>query len=455
MHVVDEKNYRPVSNLSFISKLIEKAVSSQLKTYLDTNNLNEPFQSAYRKGHSTETALLRVKNDIMMAVDQKKAVILVLLDLSAAFDTIDHEVLFARLKYHLGVSGVVLNWFKSYLDNRSQSVSIDKVTSDRLHLRYGVPQGSVLGPLLFVAYTLPLGSIARSHGVNIHMYADDTQLYVSLDVNDQDAMDTNIHKLETCIENIRTWMSSNKLKLNDEKTDIILVSTPYHKLIGDQITIRIGDSTISPSKCTRNLGVQFDRFMNMEGQISSICKSCYAQLHSIKKIKSLLTPEAMRIVVHSFITSRIDYCNSLLIGLPHQQIQRLQRIQNIAARIISGADKYDHITPVLQALHWLPVQERIQFKILLLTYRALNGLAPGYLSDLVIPRSNPRTLRSSSRMVLCVPKSRLHSYGDAAFGAAAAHLWNSLPREVTEAASIGQFKITLKTYLFKQAFKCN
>ena len=240
--------------------------------------------------------------------------------------------------------------------------------------------------------------------------------------------------------------------MNDDTTDVIVVSTPFYKSIASDIRLIIGDETISPSNSTRNLGVLFDRFMNMEDHIKQICRSSYAQLHGIRKIKPLLTPEALCMVVHAFITSRIDYCNSLLIGVSQQQIQRLQRIQNMAARLVSGAGKYDYITPVLKALHWLPVSERIQFKVLLLTYRALNGLAPVYLTDLLSTKSSIRTLRSSSRVFLNVPRTRLSSYGDAAFGVAAAKLWNSLPQSISESKTISQFKSALKTHMFIKAF---
>ena len=153
----------------------------------------------------------------MLAVDGKKAVILVLLDLSAAFDTVDHSVLFRRLKHDFGLSGKVLNWFKSYLSYISQVVSIRDAVSEVIYLLFRVPQGSVLGPLVFVMYTRPIGLIARKHGVQFHLYADDTQLYVSLDVNDETNRKSSLDTLESCISEIRVWMTHNLLKLNDDK----------------------------------------------------------------------------------------------------------------------------------------------------------------------------------------------------------------------------------------------
>ena len=173
------KNYRPVSNLSFISKLVEKAAAIRFREYLTSNKLNEVFQSAYKANHSTETALLRVKNDILTAVDHGKAVMLILLDLSAAFDTIDHDTLLNLMKNRLGISGSALDWVRSYLSYRTQVVSISEARSEVVCLIFGVPQGSVLGPMLFTLYILPIGDIARKNNVNFHGCADDTQLYVT------------------------------------------------------------------------------------------------------------------------------------------------------------------------------------------------------------------------------------------------------------------------------------
>ena len=205
------KNYRPVSNLSFISKVIEKVVAVRLTKYMTEHHLMERMQSAYRSCHSTETALLRVQNDILHAIDKKKNVILTLLDLSAAFDTIDHGILLDRLEKRLGIRGVVLEWLRSYLTGRSQAVSIAGKTSGSSNLLYGVPQGSVLGPILFTIYTLPIADITQRHNVNAHVYADDSQLYVSYNVHKRQntSADSAVAQIQNCICEIRTWMSIN------------------------------------------------------------------------------------------------------------------------------------------------------------------------------------------------------------------------------------------------------
>ena len=167
-------NYRPVSNLSLLSKLLEKAVDTQFASHLSTNSLLSPLQSAYRANHSVETALAKVHNDIMRAADESQGVLLILLDLSAAFDTIDHD---------MGIEGLALSWVESYLSDRQQAIHINGVSSSPVVLKYGVPQGSVKGPKDFICYTTPIAEIAKLYDVSAHLYADDTQLYMPFNVN--------------------------------------------------------------------------------------------------------------------------------------------------------------------------------------------------------------------------------------------------------------------------------
>ena len=195
--------------------------------------------------------------------------------------------------------------------------------------------------------------------------------------------------------------------------------------------------------------------MSFNEQISKICKSSHYHLRNIGKIRKYLDESSTKTLIHAFVTSKLDYCNALLNGLPKYQINRLQLVLNTAARVVTHTRKYEHITPVLIGLHWLPVSYRITFKILLLTYKALNNLAPSYLSDLLSQRCNVRSVRPRSQEPLSIPRSRSVTYGDRAFSIAGPRLWNELPLTLRKAPNINTFKTQLITYLFKKAYFSN
>ena len=284
------------------------------------------------------------------------------------------------------------------------------------------------------------------------IYADDYQLYVAFEFNCANTRALSISNIETCVHKMATWLTSNKLQLNPSKTEMLVIASPFHHQRIESIQLNISGSVITPKDCVRNLGVLFDKHLNMKQQVSNMCKACYLHLRSIWSIKHLLEKEACINVIHAFICSRLDYCNSLLLGLPQCELNRLQRMQNMAARVATGTPRSEHIKPILKELHWLPIKERIEFKALMLVYKILNGLAPPYLEDLIVVKQNVRALRSSDQKCLVVPQTRLRAYGDAAFSCKAPALWNKLPPKVQMAQTISQFKCELKCHLLNKHF---
>ncbi|MDG2560415.1 reverse transcriptase family protein, partial [Vibrio parahaemolyticus] len=248
-------NYRPISNLPFMSKILEKVVADQLCDFLHDNNLFEEFQSGFRVHHSTETALVKITNDLLIASDKGLVSVLVLLDLSAAFDTIDHQILLQRLDHLIGLKGSALSWFKSYLSDRFQFVDVRNESSLRTKVCFGVPQGSVLGPILFTLYMLPLGNIIRNHSINFHCYADDTQLYLSMKPEESNQLT----KLHNCLKDIKTWMSTNFLMLNSDKTEVIVLGPKQLRdSLSDDI-VSLDGIALASSTTVRTLGVLVDQ----------------------------------------------------------------------------------------------------------------------------------------------------------------------------------------------------
>ncbi|KAL9965909.1 hypothetical protein ACROYT_G029771 [Oculina patagonica] len=441
-------NYRPITNLPFLSKALERIVASQIRDYLTENDLYPSLQSAYRKFHCTETALLRVQNDILRAIDNGNEVLLVLLDLSAAFDTLDHDILINRLSTQYGFTGTVLDWFRSYLNDRSQKVVIGNTESKPQPLTSGVPQGSVLGPLLFALYFGPLQDVIKAHGLDCMMYADDSQLYIILNPA---ARQPALLNLELCINDIQAFFLTNKLVCNPTKTEVLHLTSRFtrHPPLSN---ISFGVNIVSCANKGRNLESVFDRHLTMTRYVNNICRHASLALRNIGRVRKYISQSSTERLVHAFITSKLDYCNSLLYGLPSTELQKLQRIQNTAARLVVKAKRTDHISPILQQLHWLPVSERISFKILLLTYKAMNGYAPSYIVDLLDQYVPSRCLRSASQNLLKFPRSATSTYGDRAFSIAAPRLWNTLPTTVKNAPSVSTFKTLFKTYLFRSIY---
>ena len=444
------KNFRPISNLSFLSKIMEKTVSIKTLEHTKVNHLDAKFQSAYKAYHSTETALLRVQNDFLMAADEQKVGILVLLDLSAAFDVIDHDKMLSNLQVIHGIEGTALEWYRSYLSDRYQTVVINGVQSESKKLSCGVPQGSILGPEMFTKYTRPLTAIIDKYGIKYHMYADDTQVYIFFETEHTNKA---LQDLELCISDIRNWMQTNLLKLNDSKTEVVVIGSKQQLAKMPEMKINIGNDDIPTTQSARNIGVIFDEHLDMKRHVISICKSANFHLYNIRRIRKYLTREACEQMIHAFVSTKLDYANSLLYGIPEYLLYKLQKVQNTAARIVCQLTKYHHITGVLKDLHWLPIRQRIVFKILMITYKALNDKAPKYISELLTLHVPTRKLRSGDKMLLVEPRTNLKSYGDRSFEKVAPQLWNRLPYDIKTSASLESFKTKLKLYLFKQAFK--
>ena len=348
-----------------------------------------------------------------------------------------------------GVRGVVLRWFGSYLLNRFQTVSVNGFTSKPCPLLYGVPQGSVLGPVLFTLYSQPVSDIIIQNDCSFHKFADDTKLSQSNSVADFHITKTSV---QSCISDVHSWTDSNKLVMNAEKTELMPVGSASHLKQVNATSIPIMNEDIQLKSSVRYLGVSLDKTLSMQTFISDTCRTCFLYIRRIAAIRPHLSDSATARLVTAFITSRLDYCNSLLVGLPAEQINRLQRVQNSAARLVLKKRKREHITPMLLQLHWLPIKYRIQFKLAVLAFRFFEGSLPSYLSEVLIAYQPSRSLRSADEKLLKIPRFNLKTYGARSFSYNASSVWNSLPLSLRNSPSLPQFRSALKTHLFRLAF---
>ena len=441
-------NYRPISNLPYISKILERVVFSQLDQHLKEHSLLSPTQSAYRRFHSTETMLVKVADNILRALDRGKSVLLVALDVSAAFDTVEHQLLLKRFKDYFGLTDTALHWMASYLADRQQIVQIGSSQSDVQPVDSGFPQGSTLGGPKFTMYATPLHYLAELHDVEDHCYADDSNLFVSFDVSNlSDAVNAK-SRMEACVADVKSWMLHNKLKLNSSKTEIILFQPPAVKCRNQPFATCVDGIEMLPASSVKSLGVILDDTLKLVSHVNSVTSTAYFHLRKIAQKRSVFNRKVTETLVNALVLSCLDYCNSLLCHLPKKLLYKLQKVQNAAAKLIMLAGRRDHVTPLMRQLHWLPMNYRCKFKILVITFKALNGKCPDYLCALIARYSPGRQLRSSNELLLRCPPYPRTKYGERAFSHLSPTLWNKLPAAVRHADTLSDFKRKLKTYFF-------
>ena len=433
------KNYRPVCNTLYLSKTIERTVLVQANDHMDRTKAHTPNQSGYKPFHSCETLLLKVTNDIFTNLDNSKCSIAVLLDLSAAFDTVDHDELLSILWSQLGFRGTVFQWFENFLGGRKQAVIIDGHKSEFRNNRYGVPQGSVIGPFLFNIYVRGLMRLMEEEGFSAHGYADDHQFLFRFQIDFQATVVRGL--IPRSIDLINKWMNRYFLKLNPSKTQVIVFHPDSkHSNIAFSQLILSDCSRVQISKQVYNLGVTLDSKMSFSPHISASISQGYRLIRNITGIRKFISRENLKTLVNSIIIAKFDNCNSLYAGISAYDTGRLRKFQNSCARLIYNKKKRDHVSGILQELHWLPCEARTFFKIVCYVFKCIHNLAPVYLSELL-------SIKQPLEMTLCVPRT-LTTYGDRAFSCIGPKLWNSLPIDIRLISSLDSFKSKLKHYFF-------
>ena len=378
------------------------------------------------------------------------------MDLSAAFDTVHHGLLLDVLKNYFGVQGVPLEWVKSYLSDRQLKVCVSGTYSNLHTFNFSVPQGSCAGPVFYLNYASTLETIIKSNNT-IYGYADDHALTDSFTADTFDKEDERrcIANLESSMLDIKSWMDENRLKMNTSKTEFILFGSRQQLQKTTLSSLSVAGDTVEGASSIKYLGAFLDDKLSMKKQVSSICTKATANILKIKGIRPFLTNETAKTLMVGLVLSHLDANNGILIGLPDNQLRKLQLVQNYAAKVVCQKRKFDSATECLMALHWLPVKYRIEFKVATIVYKALNNQAPEYIMNLFKVKQSERTLRSDSNYkVLHVPHVRKATFAMRALSVKGPQIWNELENDVKKQPSLGSFKAKLKSAMFKKAYKC-
>jgi hypothetical protein len=432
-----ESNYRPISVISHLAKLLEREVQKQLLAYLYDHDFISTDQSAYRKGHNTQTSLHKFIDDIIDNICDDLYTGTVFLDIQKCFDTINHDILFQKLN-HYGISKSPLSWFRSYLTNRKQLVRCHNTLSSVKDINIGVPQGTVLGPILFLIYINDLPQNINLAKCNI--YADDTAIYSA----SNSISDLNLN-LQVCLDDAVKWYNYNRLSINSSKSMSMLFTTKNNN-DGNALHFKIGNDTLPQVDKTDYLGLRIDQNLLYDQHILKMCTSINLRLSKFRRLRSVMSFDTARKVIETTIQPLFDYAITLWGFSSNKNINKIQRLQHQAARIIF--QNFDYVNTrgedLLTKLKWQNILERRNYFMSVLTYKCLNEQAPTYLSDYLSFYNNIRSSDRPSRIddsILHTPKpNKTLKIFESSFQYQSPTIWNNLPQDIRNSPSISSFK---------------
>lgn len=430
------EEFRPINVLPIHEKLIECIVKNQLNEHIKNCNFLIETQSGFRERHSCETALNCVISSWKDALENGEIIISVFLDFKRAFETVDHEILLMKLKSY-GIDGVENDWFRSYMENRKQQTNFENEISNCRENTYGVPQGSVLGPLLFILYINDIQNALENCKINL--FADDALLtYSSKDYNSA------VLKVNSDLKLIHTWLNANKLKLNINKTKFMTLS---YKPVITRNVIAINDDAIEQVTTFKYLGVVIDNKLTFKDHIEKIIKKVSSNVGLLYRLSPKLTKSARLTIYQSVIKPHLEYCSSVLFLCNNCDVNKLQVLQNKAMRIILKRNRRSNVCVMLKDLNWLSVKQLIVFKVMLFIYKMRSGLLPNYLCTKIeynYTIYNSRSLRNRENFRL--PNLKKSASQNSVFYKGV-KMFNLLPYNIKTAINVNQFKKLCKLYV--------
>ena len=444
-------NFRPISIVPVISKIVERAVHQQLYNYLAKNHLLSSTQHGFRPRHSTETALISISDHILSANDRGELSLLCLLDLSKCFDVIDHDKLLTKLQLY----GIDITWFSAYLRNHTQSVSFtdtlgNSKKSTPLPNNIGIFQGSALGPLLYSVFANDLSLFAED--AIVVQYADDTQILVS---GKKSAFDNLVGRMERTLSSLDIWFRANGLKVNAEKTQLMLLGSAQNLRNAPNFTVKFRDHILSPIPEAKNLGLTFDRTLNWDAHVTSLTRRCFGTLSVLSHLRGRLPSSVISVLVNALVLSQVRYCITIYGNGSKKNVSRIQKIINYGAKMIFGRKKYDHVSDLLEKLHWLNAENLIHYHTLCTAHKVLRlgepvDLAAGFATVAEMREVQGVTGRATRQdSDLHVPRSHTEM-GKRRFRCRSPRLYNDLPPDLS-GLPVPLFPRRLRRYLSAQS----
>jgi len=446
-HPKSNDDLRPISILPILSKLFEKILYKQILAYAEIKNILPPMQSGFRKGHSCNTAILSVKDDILKSLDENLCTALIAIDFSKAFDRLLPKTLLLILK-HWGFHGSAVSLVRSYFENRQQYVYIEGRSSQMGRINAGVPQGSVLGPLLFAIYSAKLHE-SVSH-CDLHMYADDVQIYHKFKSSE---MNTANRNLNNDIRQIIRFSDLHNMHVNSNKSQLIIFCSKKDRLhLESSVEIFINNGLLIPTSCIKSLGVLLDCNLQFKEHVNSLIKKTYMTLKGLYGSRQLLDSRSKAYICNTLVLSIFSFADSIYgPSLSAYDSGRIQVAQNSCIRFVYGLRKYDHVSSFRKKVGWLTMKEYRLLHSACLYHKILTTHTPNYLYDRVNYRSNLHDVNIRRKFVLAIPTHRKELYKQA-FSYQISYVYNKLETSI-KASNIKNFKFLLRQDIFENAEK--
>lgn len=436
----ETNNYRPISILPILSKLLERFVHTSFSDYLEAHKLLTIAQSGFRRLHSTITSLLQVTNRWLQNIDKGLVTGVVFIDLRKAFDTVDIDILLAKLP-SFGISGIELEWFKSYLTGRSQTVVVDGSLSEPLPVNIGVPQGSILGPLLFLLFLNDLPTVAESCDTN--MFADDTEIDSAAKPDQVIELETN---LNSDLNRFKSYFDVNRLSLNVPKCEFMLIGTHQALSKVTNINVHINNEPLEQVSVAKYLGLFIDSNLKWDDHISKVIPKISAKIGILRTLRKIVSRDVLKQLYNAIVQPHFDYGDVVYDSASVTNKNRLQNLQTRAAKLLTGAGPRDSRNPIFKMLGWLSLQQRRDYHKCVLMYKCVNGSAPSYLCDILLSNTGSHQYGTRGASQYRPPKARTAYYQNS-FCITTINLWNNLPSDIQNSPSLAAFKSKLSKHM--------